>query len=158
MDKSYSKKYLKLVKKKIQVTPKQMTRAKFYLLKNYEYVTGEVGSFSDADAPIIFSIFVSPQNDIVHAVLLSGVDLNIAKRFFSKFSNKETNLLEMKQGAKQFYSSAVAKIPKITSEAYRTYKLSGIKKVYELNMNIDKLTPASMKITGIDNKSQVKNK
>jgi hypothetical protein len=48
----------------------------------------------------------------------------------------------------------VSKVPIITSEAYRTYKISGFGKVIELNMDVNELTPRHMNVTGIDAKSQ----
>ena len=64
----------------------------------------------------------------------------------------------MKGGAKAFYQKVVSKVPIVTNEAYRTYKLSGLSKVIELNMDVDKLTPSTKTVTSIDIKTQIKNK
>ena len=81
----------------------------------------------------------------------------LIKRFFGKFINESTHLIEMRGGSKKFYESVVSKVPIVSNEAYRTYKLSGFSKVYELDMDVDKLTPVFKEVVGIDAKSQKKN-
>jgi hypothetical protein len=134
-----------------------MTRGKFYLIKEYEYVDGVKGKFTETNAPIIYTLFVSVAKDIIHCVKVSNVNPNIIKKFFDKFINEETEKLQMKGGAKNIYANIVSKVPVITSEAYRTYKISGLTKVIELNMDINQLTPKNKNVTGIDKKSQLKN-
>ena len=60
----------------------------------------------------------------------------------------------MKGGAKKFYTNVVSKVPIITNDAYRTYKISGFGKVIELNMDVNELTPKNMNVIGMDKKSQ----
>jgi hypothetical protein len=62
----------------------------------------------------------------------------------------------MRGGAKKFYENVVAKVPIITNDAYRTYKISGLQKVVELTMDVNDLTPKTMNVTGIDKSSQLK--
>jgi hypothetical protein len=64
----------------------------------------------------------------------------------------------MRGGAKAFYEKVVMKVPIITNEAYRTYKLSGLGKIIELDMDVNSLTPRHKDVEGIDKKSQLKNK
>ena len=64
----------------------------------------------------------------------------------------------MKGGAKKFYQSVVSKVPVVTNDSYRTYKLCGFGKVIELNMDVNQLTPKNKNVIGIDKKSQSKNK
>jgi hypothetical protein len=134
-----------------------MTRGKFYLIKEYEYVDGVKGKFTETNAPIIYTLFVSVAKNIIHCVKVSNVNPNLIKKFFDKFINEETEKLQMKGGAKNIYANIVSKVPVITSEAYRTYKISGLTKVIELNMDINQLTPKNKNVTGIDKKSQLKN-
>jgi hypothetical protein len=134
-----------------------MTRGKFYLIKEYEYVDGVKGKFTETNAPIIYTLFVSVAKNIIHCVKVSNVNPNIIKKFFDKFINEETEKLQMKGGAKNIYANIVSKVPVITSEAYRTYKISGLTKVIELNMDINQITPKNKNVTGIDKKSQLKN-
>jgi hypothetical protein len=135
-----------------------MVRAKFYLIKQYEYVDGTKGSYTETTAPIIYTLFVSKAKDIVHAVKVSNVNPELIKRFFGKFINEETEKLQMKGGAKAFYEKVVMKVPIITNDAYRTYKLSGLGKIIELDMDINSLTPRNQNVTGLDESSQIKNK
>jgi hypothetical protein len=135
-----------------------MVRAKFYLIKEYEYVDGTKGRYTETTAPIIYTLFVSKGKDIVHAVKVSNVNPELIKKFFGKFVNEDTERLEMRGGAKAFYEKVVMKVPIITNDAYRTYKLSGFGKVIELDMDVNSLTPRSKNVIGIDEKSQIKNK
>ena len=155
---SYNPIYRKFIDDRNQITPNQMVRAKFYLIKQYEYVDGTKGRFSETTAPIIYTLFVSKPKDIVHCVKVSNIRPELIKRFFGKFVNEETEQLEMKGGAKSFYQKVVSKVPIVTNEAYRTYKLSGLSKIIELNMDVDKLTPSTKTVTSIDIKTQIKNK
>lgn len=151
---NYNPIYRKFIDSRNFISPLKMVRAKFYLIKEYEYVDGTKGRFTETTAPIIYTLFVSKAKDIVHAVKVSNVNPNLIKRFFGKFVNEDTEKLEMKGGAKKFYSSVVAKVPIITNESYRTYKISGFGKVIELNMDVNELTPKNVNVIGIDKKSQ----
>jgi hypothetical protein len=155
---SYNPIYRKFIDDRNQITPGQMVRASFYLIKEYEYVDGTRGRFTETTAPIIYTLFVSKAKDIVHCVKVSNVRPELIKKFFGKFVDEETDELQMKGGAKAFYAKVVSKVPIITNEAYRTYKLSGLSKVIELNMDVDKLTPSTKTVTSIDIKTQIKNK
>jgi hypothetical protein len=150
--------YRKFIDDRNYVTPKQMTRGRFYLIKDYEYVDGTRGKFTESNAPIIYTLFVSASKDIVHAVKVSNVNPTIIKRFFGKFVNEETEMLEMKGGSMKFYETVVSKVPVVSNDSYRTYKLSGLTKIIELNMDVNELTPKRMNVVGISKKSQLKNK
>ena len=119
---------------------------------------GEKGKFTETTAPIIFTLYVSKGKDIIHCVKVSGVNPNIIKRFFGKFVNEKTEKLQMRGNAKDIYSKIVSKIPIISNDAYRTYKISGLKKIVELNMDVNQITPKNKNVTGIDKKSQLKNR
>ena len=106
----------------------------------------------------LYTLFVSKVKDIVHAVKVTNINPQLIKKFFGKFVNEDTELLEMKGGAKAFYQKVVMKVPIITNEAYRTYKLSGLGKVIQLDMDVTSLTPRYNPATGIDEASQLKNK
>ena len=89
---------------------------------------------------------------------VSNVRPEIIRRFFGKFVNEETEELQMKGGAKAFYEKIVSKVPVVTNDSYRTYKLSGLGTIIELDMDIDKLTPQTKTVTSIDAKSQKQGK
>jgi hypothetical protein len=153
---NYNPIYRKSIDDKNIVVPTRMTRGRFYLIKEYIYVDGVKGRFTETTAPIIYTLFVSQAKDILHCVKVSNVNPNLIKKFFGKFVNEETEKLQMRGGAKKFYETVVAKVPIITNEAYRTYKISGLQKVVELNMDVNDLTPKTMNVTGIDKSSQLK--
>jgi hypothetical protein len=155
---TYNPLYRRFVDSRNQISPNQMVRAKFYLIKQYEYVDGTKGNYTETTAPIIYTLFVSSSKDIVHCVKVSNVNPNLIKRFFGKFVNEETEKLQMKGGAKALYEKVVMKVPIITNDAYRTYKLSGLGKIIELNMDINSLTPSNKNVTGLDDSSQLKNR
>ena len=150
----YSPLYSKFIDEKKYIPAAKMVRAKFYLIKEYEYVDGTKGRYSDTTAPIIYTLFASVSKDIVHAVKVSNISPQIIKRFFGKFINEDTELLEMKGGAKKFYKEIISKIPVVSNDSYRTYKISGFGKVIELNMDVNELTPKNKNVIGIDKKSQ----
>ena len=155
---NYNPIYRKFIDERKYVSATKMVRAKFYLIKEYEYVDGTKGRYTETNAPIIYTLFVSKAKDVVHAVKVSNVNPNLIKRFFGKFVNEDTERLEMRGGAKKFYSSVVAKVPIITNDSYRTYKISGFGKVIELDMDVNQLTPKNKNVIGIDKKSQLKTK
>ena len=151
---SYNPIYRKFIDDKKRIVPETMVRAKFYLIKQYEYVDGTTGTYNELTAPIIYTLFVSKIKNVVHAVKVTNVNPNIIKRFFGKFVNEDEARLEMRGGAKKFYESVVSKVPIITNDSYRTYKLDGFNKVMELNMDINQLTPKYMDVDSIDKNSQ----
>jgi hypothetical protein len=153
---NYNPIYRKSIDDKNIVVPTRMTRGRFYLIKEYIYVDGVKGRFTETTAPIIYTLFVSQAKDVIHCVKVSNVNPNLIKKFFGKFVNEDTEKLQMRGGAKKFYETVVAKVPIITNDAYRTYKISGLQKVVELTMDVNDLTPKTMNVTGIDKSSQLK--
>ena len=149
--------YRKFIDDRNTVVPNKMTRGKFYLIKEYDYVDGDSKKFTETTAPIVFTLFVSASKDIMHCVKVSNINPNVIKRFFGKFINEKTERLQMRGNAQQIYEKVVSKVPIITSEAYRTYKISGLKKVVELNMDVNQITPKNKNVIGIDTKSQKRN-
>jgi hypothetical protein len=64
----------------------------------------------------------------------------------------------MKGKSSTFFDKYVKKIPVVSRDSYRTYKLSGLDTVFELNMDVNEMTPKSKTVTGIDEKSQKQSK
>ena len=155
---NYNPIYRKSIDDKNIIPAPKMTRGNFYLIKEYTYVDGTKGRFTETTAPIIYTLYVSLAKDIIHCVKVSNVNPNLIKKFFGKFVNEETERLQMRGGAKDFYSKVVSKVPVITNDAYRTYTISGLSKVLQLSMDVNEITPKSMNVIGIDKKSQLKNR
>ena len=137
---TYNRIYSKYIDDKAITTPNQMVRGSFYLIKEYQYVDGTKGKYNQTTAPIIYTLFISKAKDVVHAVKVTNVRPDLIERFFNRFLNEDEKKLEMTGGAKKFYQSVVSKVPVITNDAYRTYKLSGLGGIIKLNMDIDELT------------------
>lgn len=136
--------YNRYIEKSDKAIPaEKMQRGNFYMIKQYEYVDGTKQTYSGIDSPIIYTLFVSRSKNIVHAVKVTNIRPDLIKKFFGKFVNEDEQTLEIKGGARRFYSSVVSKVPIITSDAYRTYKMSGFGRVMELDMNVEKLIPPS---------------
>jgi hypothetical protein len=155
---NYNPIYRKFIDDRNHINPNKMTRGNFYLIKEYEYIDGKKGRFTETTAPIVFTLFVSKAKDIIHCVKVSDVNPNLIKRFFGKFVNEDTESLQMRGSAKNFYEKIVSKVPIVRNDAYRTYKMSGLHKVIELEMDVNEITPKSVNVTGIDKKSQLKNR
>jgi hypothetical protein len=99
---NYNPIYRKSIDDKNIVVPTRMTRGRFYLIKEYIYVDGVKGRFTETTAPIIYTLFVSQAKDIIHCVKVSNVNPNLIKKFFGKFVNEDTEKLQMRGGAKKF--------------------------------------------------------
>jgi hypothetical protein len=155
---NYNPIYRKFIDEKNIVQPNQMVRAKFYLIKQYEYVDGHKGKYNETTAPIIFTLYVSRALDVVHAIKVTNIRPDLIKKFFGEMVNKDTELLEIKGPSSLLYKKIVKQSKIIKDDAYRTYKLSGFERILELDMEINKLTPRSKPVIGIDKKSQKQNK
>jgi hypothetical protein len=148
-----------VVSKELVKSPStNMVRAKFYRIRKYQDVDGTEHTYSDILAPIIFTLYVSKKKDIVHAVKVSEIKPEMIKKFFSKFVNSKTDLIEVKGDSRTVYSKKVVHTPVIMKNGYRTYKLSGIKQIFELDMDETQLTPINKQAVGVNEKSNVKNK
>ena len=154
---NYNPIYRKFIDDKNVVAGNKITRGKFYLVKEYVYVDGDKGRFTETTGPIIFTLYVSQAKDILHCIKVSTVNPNIIRKFFGKFINEKTERLQFRGNAQDIYSKVVSKVPIITNDAYRTYKISGLKKVVELTMDVNQLTPKNKTVTGIDPRSQKRN-
>ena len=154
---NYNPIYKKSIDSKNPVSPAKMTRGNFYLLKEYTYADGTKESYTETTAPIIFTLFTSVSKDIIHCVKVSNINPATIKKFFGKFVNEDTEMLQLKGGSKNIYSKIVSKVPIITKDAYRTYNISGLKKVFKLDMDVNELTPKNKNVIGIDTRSQKRN-
>lgn len=146
----YNIQYKKLIKEEVVSLASKMTRSKFYRIREYKDIDGKSKKYAELKAPIIFTLYVSRPKDIVHAVKISFIKPALIKRFFGKFVNEDTATIEIKGTSKTIYNTIVNKMPFITEDAYRVYKLSGIKRVSELDMQLTKLTPRNKKAIDLD--------
>ena len=131
---NYNSLYTKYIDNKTTISYANMQKGKFYMLKEYKYADSHKETYRDIDAPIIYTLFVSKSKNIVHAVKVSNVKPNLIKKFFGKFVNEKHTDISLPTKPKQFYEGVVTKIPYITNDAYRTYTLNGIKKIFLLKI------------------------
>jgi hypothetical protein len=150
--------YVKHILGEKRVPAVSMVKSKFYSIQAYTTVAGIKDADSKADSALIFSLFVSKSKDIVHCIKISAVNPSILKRFFKRLTNLDTREIELAGTARKTYQSVVSKFPGIQEGAYRTYKISGIKKVVEIDMDVRFVTSARDKIVGVNEKFQVQNK
>lgn len=127
-------------------------KGKFYLISEYIDVEGKKKKYSFYESPIIFVLFVADKKDQLHCLKITDINPNLLKKFFDKLIDVEKEKIIVSGGARQFYEKYLKKIPAVNDTIYRTYKLSGIKKYFDLDMNVTKL------ITKVSNKDTYKTK
>ena len=154
----YNIMYIKHILDEQRVPPNSMVKSKFYSIQGYTDVEGIKHLDGKREAPVVFTLFVSKSKDIVHCIKISEINPSILKRFFKRLTNFDTREIELAGTAKKTYQSVVTKFPGLNEGAYRTYKLSGINKVIEINMDVRFVTSARDKVVGINDKFQVQNK
>jgi len=150
--------YVKHILGEKRVPAVSMVKSKFYSIQAYTDVSGNKNTDSKRDSALIFSLFVSKTKDVVHCIKISEVNPTILKRFFKRLTNLDTREIELSGTAKKTYQSVVSKFPGIQEGAYRTYKMSGINKVVEVDMDVRFVTSARDKVVGVNEKFQVQNK
>jgi hypothetical protein len=150
--------YLNEVLSDKRVPATNMVKGKFYSLLNYVTVKGEKQVTAKRDSAIIFTLFVSKSKDIVHCIKVSNVSPSLIKRFFKRLVNLDTREIELSGTARRTYQTVVSKFPGIQDGAYRTYKLTGIKNVHEMEMNVQFITSKRDKVIAINPKFQTQNK
>jgi hypothetical protein len=155
---NYNVMYVKHILGETRVPALSMVKSKFYSMQGYVDVGGNKNVSAKNDSALIFTLFVSRSKDIVHCIKISEVNPSILKRFFKRLTNLDTREIELSGTAKKTYQSVVSKFPGIQEGAYRTYKISGIKKIFEIDMDVRFVTSARDRVTGINDKFQVQNK
>ncbi len=155
---NYNIMYVKHILGEKRVPAVSMVKSKFYSIQAYTDVSGNKNTDSKRDSALIFSLFVSKTKDVVHCIKISEVNPSILKRFFKRLTNLDTREIELSGTAKKTYQSVVSKFPGIQEGAYRTYKMSGINKVVEVDMDVRFVTSARDKVVGVNEKFQVQNK
>ncbi len=157
-NRNYNIMYVKHILGEKRVPAVSMVKSKFYSIQAYTDVSGNKNTDSKRDSALIFSLFVSKTKDVVHCIKISEVNPSILKRFFKRLTNLDTREIELAGTAKKTYQSVVSKFPGIQEGAYRTYKMSGINKVVEVDMDVRFVTSARDKVVGVNEKFQVQNK
>jgi hypothetical protein len=149
----YAKIYQRYVKSKKRVTDalRTMERGNFYQLLEYDYVDVEDSkTWSTSTAPIIYVLYVSSKEDLVHAIKLSDINPLTVKRLFGKLVDEADGELDLGRKASSAYENKIKNMKFFSKNFYRTYKLSGIRRVSSLDMDITNLVPKT-KLKNIKN-------
>jgi hypothetical protein len=140
----YSKIYQRYVKSKTRVSDalRTMERGNFYQLLEYDYVDVEDSkTWSASTAPIIYVLYVSAKDDLVHAIKLSDINPVTVKRLFGKLVDEADGELDLGKKASSAYENKIKNMNFFSKNFYRTYKLSGIRRLSSLDMDIANLVP-----------------
>jgi hypothetical protein len=124
----------------------KMIRGQFYQILEYKYVeeADDSKNWSVTTAPIVYTLFVSDSQDIVHCIKLSSINPITVKQLFKKLVDEKENELDPGRSARTFYNSKMKNMKFFSNNFYRTYKLSGIVKCISLDMDTTKLIPKYM--------------
>lgn len=142
---SYTKVY-----KKWSANPKpvhdmigQVKRGAFYQIVEYKYVedADDSKTWSSTTAPIVYTLYASKKDDLLHCVKLSYINPITVKQLFKKLIDEKDAELDPGRNARSFYNNNLSEIKYFTTNFYRTYKLSGIVRAIEIEMDITKLVP-----------------
>jgi len=155
---SFYLRYKKLIEESKVITSTQMQKMRYYAIKEYVDVDGIEHIYKPNDMPIVFVLWVSRPKDVIHCFKVTEIHPRFTQRFMGRLVNKKTEELPIKENPRVLYKNKVKKMGIIKNEAYRTYKLSGIKRVMLLDMDLEELVPPNVKIKDNDSIKRPKTK
>ena len=125
-------------------------RGAFYQIIEYKYVENEDDSksWSTTSAPIIYSLYASKKDDLLHCLKLSYINPLTVKQLFKKLVDEKDKEIDPGRNPRSFYASKLNEARFFTTNFYRTYKLSGIVKAMEVDMDITNLVPKAILNSG----------
>ena len=100
-------------------------------------------TWSFATAPIVYVLYASKKDDLLHCLKLSYINPLRVKTLFKKLVDEKDNELDPGRNARSFYNNNLTEMKYFATNYYRTYKLSGIIRALEIEMDITKLVPKS---------------
>lgn len=120
-------------------------RGAFYQIVEYKYVedSDDSKTWSAATAPIIYVLYASKRDDLLHCIKLSYINPLRVKTLFKKLIDEKDNELDPGRNARSFYNNNLTEMKYFSTNFYRTYKLSGIVRAIEIDMDITQLVPKS---------------
>jgi hypothetical protein len=125
-------------------------RGAFYQIVEYKYVENEDDSktWSQSSAPIIYVLYASKKDDLLHCLKISYINPLTVKQLFKKLVDEKDKEIDPGRNARSFYANQLNEARFFTKNFYRTYKLSGIVKALEIEMDISNLVPKAMVNSG----------
>jgi len=129
----------------------QVKRGAFYQIVEYKYVedSDDSKTWSSTNAPIVYTLYASKKDDLLHCVKLSYINPQTVKQLFSKLVDEKESELDPGRNARSFYNNNLSEIKYFTTNFYRTYKISGIVRAIEIEMDITKLISKSIVQSGM---------
>ena len=91
---NFNNRYKQYVESKNKISPYDIERGRFYLIKEYVNVDGQKIQYKEAEAPIIFVLFASKRKDEIHAIKISNTNPNLIRKLFKNLVDKETKDIE----------------------------------------------------------------
>ena len=142
---NYSKVYKKWSAnpKPIHDMPNVAKRGAFYQIVEYKYVedADDSKTWSAMSAPIVYVLYASKKDDLLHCIKLSYINPLKVKTLFKKLIDEKDAELDPGRNARSFYNNNLTEMKYFSTNFYRTYKLSGIVRAIEIEMDITKLVP-----------------
>ena len=152
-DTNYTKIYKRYASNPTLVTDPvgKMVRGQFYQVLEYKYVeeADDSKTWSPSSAPIIYTLYVSGGDDLVHCIKLSSINPITVKQLFKKLVDELDGEIDPGKNARSFYNNKMKNMSFFAKNFYRTYKLSGILRCISLDMDTTKLIPKSMVSSGV---------
>jgi len=145
---NYTKVYKKWTSNPKLITSNLLNNVKrggFYQILEYKYVENEDDSktFSRATAPIVYVLYASKKDDLLHCLKLSYINPMTVKQLFKKLVDEKDKEIDPGRNARSFYANQLNEARFFTNNFYRTYKVSGIVRAVEVDMDITNLVPKS---------------
>jgi hypothetical protein len=143
---NYTKVYQRYVKgrKRMGDPLKNLERGGFYQLVEYDYVDEEDSkTWSATTSPIIYILYVSGKEDLVHCIKVSSINPQTVKRLFTQLIDEKDGELDLGKNPKAFYDNKMKHMKFFANNFYRTYKTSHIRRFIKLDMDIEYLIPKS---------------
>jgi hypothetical protein len=143
---NYTKVYQRYVKgrKRMGDPLKNLERGGFYQLVEYDYVDEEDSkTWSATTSPIIYILYVSGKEDLVHCIKVSSINPQTVKRLFTQLIDEKDGELDLGKNPKAFYDNKMKHMKFFAKNFYRTYKTSHIRRFIKLDMDVEYLIPKS---------------
>jgi len=153
VDTNYTKIYKRYTSNPQLITDanSKMVRGQFYQILEYKYIDEENDSksWSGTTAPIVYVLYVSGKDDLVHCIKLSNINPLTVKQLFKQLVDELDAEIDPGKNARSFYNNKMKNMSFFAKNFYRTYKLSGILRCVSLDMDTTKLIPKSMVQSGV---------
>lgn len=152
-DTNYTKVYKKWTSNPKLITSgflNNVKRGAFYQILEYKYVedADDSKSWSMTTAPIIYVLYASKKDDLLHCLKVSYINPLTVKQLFKRLVDEKDKEMDPGRNARSFYANQLSENRFFSKNFYRTYKASGILRAVEVEMDITNLVPKSFVKSG----------